>query len=83
MAKIDATIAEGNLELKIREFIDALSNRLTVTENMLDGNLVLHVYTDATRPAARTEGRMIYNSDTGQLNIDTGSDWTLPDGTVI
>jgi len=40
------------------------------------------VYTDATRPSAGTAGRIIFNSDDGQLNIDNGTNWTLPDGTV-
>lgn len=39
-------------------------------------------YTDSTRPAAGTAGRVIYNSDDGKLNIDNGTNWTLPDGTV-
>lgn len=40
------------------------------------------VYTDATRPAAGRAGRVIYNTTDGQLNVDTGAAWTLPDGTV-
>jgi hypothetical protein len=44
--------------------------------------LKLKVYTDATRPAAGTAGRMIYNSTDGNLNIDNGTNWILPDGTA-
>lgn len=47
-----------------------------------DGNLVVRTYTDATRPSAGTAGRVIFNSDDGKLNIDDGTNWTLPDGTT-
>jgi hypothetical protein len=43
---------------------------------------LLSVYDDAGRPAAGYMGRMIFNSDDGQLNIDNGTNWTLPDGTT-
>lgn len=42
----------------------------------------LWVGTDATRPAAGTAGRVFFNSDDGKLNIDDGTNWTLPDGTT-
>lgn len=50
----------------------------------LDANLdiVFKSYTNATRPAAATAGRTIFNTDDGNLNIDTGSGWILPDGTA-
>lgn len=38
--------------------------------------------TDATRGSAGTAGRVIYNSDDDNLNIDDGTDWILPDGAV-
>ena len=44
--------------------------------------LKLGVYTDAQRPAAGTAGRIIFNSDDGNLNIDDGTNWILPDGTT-
>jgi hypothetical protein len=44
--------------------------------------IVFKVYSDATRPAAGTAGRIIYNSDDGNLNIDNGTNWILPDGTT-
>lgn len=47
----------------------------------LEGGVV-PTYTDATRPPAGRAGRVIFNSDDGTLNIDTGADWVLPDGTV-
>jgi hypothetical protein len=42
----------------------------------------LPVWTDTTRGSAGTAGRVIFNSDDGQLNIDDGTNWTLPDGTT-
>ncbi len=39
------------------------------------------VKTNATRGAPGEEGRVIFNSDDGQLNIDDGTNWTIPDGT--
>lgn len=38
-------------------------------------------YTDGTRPIYGKTGRIIYNSTDGNLNIDTGTGWILPDGT--
>lgn len=46
------------------------------------GTLHLSVFTDATRPAAGTAGRVIFNSTDGNLNIDNGTNWVLPNGTV-
>lgn len=39
-------------------------------------------YTNATRGAAGTAARIIFNTNDGQLNIDDGTNWTLPDGTT-
>lgn len=55
-------------------------------DNLLD-KLVMHptyleVYNDAARPSAGRRGRIIFNPDDGQLNIDDGTNWTLPDGTT-
>lgn len=47
-----------------------------------DGTYHLPVLTDGTRPAAGTAGRIFFNSTDGQLNIDDGTNWTLPDGTT-
>jgi len=44
--------------------------------------LRLGTYTDAQRPSAGTAGLIIFNTDDGQLNIDDGTNWTLPDGTT-
>jgi hypothetical protein len=40
------------------------------------------VYTDSTRGSAGRAGRIIFNSGDGQLNVDDGTNWTLPDGTT-
>jgi hypothetical protein len=45
-------------------------------------DVLLPTYTNATRPAPGTAGRLIFNSDDGQINIDDGTNWTLPDGTT-
>lgn len=47
-------------------------------------NLPLQVeaYSDATRPASGTAGRVIFNTTDGNLNIDNGTNWILPDGTI-
>lgn len=47
-----------------------------------NGAILNAVFTDAARPAAGIAGRVIYNSDDGNLNIDTGSQWVTPDGTI-
>ena len=43
---------------------------------------LLPTFDAAGRPAAGYAGRMIFNTDDSQINIDTGSEWTLPDGTT-
>ncbi|MFC1586161.1 hypothetical protein ACFL5V_11480 [Fibrobacterota bacterium] len=48
----------------------------------VDGMLRLKVYSDATRGSAGTAGRVIFNSTDGNLNIDDGMNWILPDGTT-
>lgn len=47
-----------------------------------DGLIGFGVLTDSTRPAAGTAGRVFFNSDDGNLNIDDGTNWILPDGTT-
>lgn len=58
-------------------------NRMQVSGSVKSSQwMAIGVYTDATRPAAGTAGRMIFNSTDGNLNIDTGTGWILPDGTA-
>jgi hypothetical protein len=47
-----------------------------------NGHVILPSDTDAARGAAGTAGRVIFNTDDGQLNVDDGTNWTLPDGTT-
>jgi len=44
--------------------------------------LEVPVHDDTTRPAPGTAGRIIFNTTDGNLNIDDGTNWILPDGTV-
>lgn len=71
---------------KVEDFFEILAEmnrRLEAMERVGgSGKLALVVYTDATRPSAGIAGRVIFNSDDGQLNIDNGTNWTLPDGTI-
>lgn len=55
---------------------------LRITLANASGDLIVQSYTDGTRPAAGTAGRIIFNTTDGQLNIDDGTNWTLPDGTT-
>jgi hypothetical protein len=55
----------------------------SITDRRDEGSsdTVLPVYTTGGRPSASTAGRVIFNSTTSRLNIDTGSAWVLADGT--
>ena len=46
------------------------------------GDLIVGSYTDATRPAAGTAGRIIFNTDDGAINVDDGTNWTDAQGTT-
>jgi len=48
----------------------------------LYGYLVLWNFTDATRGSPGSPGRVIFNLDDGNLNIDNGAHWILPNGTI-
>lgn len=65
----------------IEEFRSRLTNILGDHADLLD-SLQLPVVTDATRGSAGTAGRIVFNSDDGNLNIDDGTNWILPDGTT-
>jgi len=68
----------GNFYDVTTDVTNAGSRNLIVEQGILQAAS----FTNATRGAAGTAGRIIFNSDDGQLNIDTGSDWTLPNGDV-
>lgn len=44
--------------------------------------LLIPSRTDANRGSAGTAGRIIFNTDDNNLNIDNGTNWILPDGTT-
>lgn len=39
-------------------------------------------FSNSTRPNFGNVGRVIYNTDDQNLNIDIGTNWILPDGTI-
>lgn len=54
----------------------------SITATTLRGIVQLGVFSDANRGAAGTAGRVIFNSTDGNLNIDNGTNWILPDGSI-
>ena len=44
--------------------------------------LIVPTKTDTTRGSPGQKGRIIFNDDDGKLNVDDGTNWTLPDGTT-
>lgn len=65
--------ASGNLQ----EWKDPVGSGAYIDN---DGNFVFRSYSDATRPAAGVAGRVIFNTDDGNLNIDNGGNWIHPSG---
>jgi hypothetical protein len=45
-------------------------------------SMQLPVLNDSNRGDAGNAGRIIFNTDDNQVNIDNGTDWTLSDGTT-
>ena len=78
---VDKALTEDRLDKLMFQSPQDIRNLL---QSLIEGtiNIAVPTYTDATRPAFGTAGRVIFNSDDGQLNVDTGSGWTLPDGTA-
>lgn len=75
------TLTDGTVGLYIGG--DATSDNAWIMGDMVVGQtLTIGVYTNGTRPLAGTAGRIIFNQTDGQLNIDDGSNWTLPDGST-
>jgi len=60
----------------------AMAIDLTTGEISMSVPITLYNRTDANRGAAGTAGRIIFNTDDGKLNIDDGTNWTLPDGST-
>lgn len=48
----------------------------------ISGRMQLAVFNDSTRGASGVAGRIIFNTDDANINIDDGTNWILPDGTV-
>lgn len=76
-----------SFNLSLDKFTDEQQLQLQVLMRQLvslrDSDLFANIFTDTTRPTAgAAEGRVIFNSTDGQLNIDDGTNWTLPDGTT-
>lgn len=82
-------LAAANVGIKIKAAAAQTANLLEVCNSAgtvlssidKDGNFVFRNYTDVTRPAFGTAGRVIFNTNDGKLNVDTVAGWTLPDGT--
>ncbi|HAI11065.1 MAG TPA: hypothetical protein DCM28_05130 [Phycisphaerales bacterium] len=81
---IDATGWPAVPHVKLAEVTMADGVITSILDRRGEGlsDILLPVYDDAGRPAAGYAGRMIFNSDDGHLNIDDGTNWTLPDGTT-
>lgn len=62
-------------------FFQTLSNSLNEMSDET-GAFQFPVFTDANRPLPGTAGRVIFNTTDGNLNIDNGTNWILPDGTI-
>jgi hypothetical protein len=45
-------------------------------------SLILQSFSDSTRPAAGTAGRVIWNTDDGFPNFDDGTNWVTAAGAV-
>ncbi len=84
VAVVDGTPGSGDMptELRFEVSRDGASTPTTSLRLRSDGTVQLPTFTNATRPAAGVAGKIIFNTDDGQLNIDDGTNWTLPDGTI-
>lgn len=60
----------------------ALQTITSTLTSFLTNHVRLPNKSDASRGAASLAGRIIYNTSDGKINIDTGTNWTLADGTV-
>ncbi|MBN2493152.1 MAG: right-handed parallel beta-helix repeat-containing protein [Deltaproteobacteria bacterium] len=56
------------------------SNVRDASAQLDSGGLKLPSFSNGNRPAPGVRGRVIYNASSGNLNIDTGAGWILPDG---
>ena len=61
---------------------DTVLFQFVLNTDNTQGIMHFPVKSDANRPSAGTAGRVIFNSTDGNLNIDDGTNWILPDGTT-
>lgn len=74
-------MATDKRQQSIIDEIKDLQRRLNALERYA-GTTIFPSYSDSNRPAVGNVGRVIFNTDDGNLNIDNGTNWILPDGTV-
>jgi len=75
--------ATASNSIQIGSGTNSAASTMSIGDRDYIGNAVrFNAYTDATRGSAGTAGRVIFNSDDGNLNIDDGTNWILPDGTT-
>jgi len=79
--RIGTNIVSGVLSLMSGDEVECINIDGSQDINLLS-DTVLYKRTDANRGAAGTAGRLIFNTDDGKLNVDDGTNWTLPDGTT-
>jgi len=80
-----AEIASGNVAGSVANLVNGVTGTgisVSSTAVTIQLPMVVVTKTDGTRGAAGTAGRVIYNSGDGNLNIDNGANWILPDGSV-
>ncbi len=73
----DISLAEFSPEQQ--DQLRALIRQLVL---LRESEVLTITYTDTSRPAAGEVGKVIFNTTDGQLNVDDGTNWTLPDGTA-
>ena len=74
-----SVIASAGQTGNMQEWKNEIGNGAYVDNS---GDIVFQSYSTANRPTAGTPGRVIFNTNDGNLNIDNGSNWVLPNGTI-
>jgi hypothetical protein len=77
-----AQAAGYGVHLRTKTKADALKLDYANDKVSVDADFVVPVRSDSDRGSAGTAGRIIFNTTDGQLNVDDGTNWTLPDGTT-
>ena len=55
---------------------------LKLRVDSIEREVRLPTVNDETRPKAGKTGRLVFNMTDAQINVDDGTDWTLPDGST-